>query len=123
MKPLLMAGPMLIDIEQQHDVCILRCKGSFVAGKDPEYLCARMEEIKKLNCRKVVADFQNVEAIGSMGIAFLVGVYTSVIKDPAGRFVLAGARPFVRHVLDLTRISTVIPMTEDLTSGLAALGA
>ena len=122
MKPFPIAGPMLIEIERQQDVCILHCKGSFVAGKEPEYLCTKMEEIKKLNCGKVVADFHDVDAIGSMGIAFLVGLYTSVIKNPAGRFVLAGACPFVRHVLDLTRISTVIPMTADLPSGLAALG-
>lgn len=116
----LMGSPMTIDTERQNDLCILRCKGRFVAGPDLEYMQAKMQDIKRLTCSRVLIDLREVPYIGSMGIAFIVGIYTSVIKH-GGHFVLAGAVPLVRQVFDLTGLSTVIPMAPDIATGLAAL--
>jgi len=112
---------VLIDIEQQGEVYVLRCRGRLVAGQDAEYVRAKMDEIKSLNCSKVVADFREVPAISSMGISFLVGVYASVTGNSGGRFVLAGACPLVQQVLRLTKLNTVIPSAGDLASGVEAL--
>jgi len=112
---------MNIDIEQQNGICVLRCKGRFIAGPDLEYMHSKMDEIKRLRCTRVLVDFREVPSIGSMGVTFIVGVYTSVLKESGGRFVLVGAVPVVRQVLDLTRLSTVIPLAPDLASGLAVL--
>jgi anti-anti-sigma factor len=117
-----MADTMLIEIEQYDRVCILHCKGRFVAGPEMEYMQTKLDDIKRRACIKILADFQDVTSIGSMGVAFIVGAYTSVTRKPGGRFVLAGASPLVRHVLDLTRLSTLIPQATDLASGLAVLG-
>jgi len=114
---------MLIEIEQGDRVCILHCKGRLVAGPEMDYMQGKMDEIKRLACMNVLADFQDVTSIGSMGVAFVVGIYTSVVRRPGGRFVLAGINPLVLHVLDLTRLSTVIPLAPDLASGLAILRA
>jgi len=88
-----------------------------------EYLQTKLDEIKKLACTRVLADFKDVTSIGSMGVTFIVGIYTSVIRRPGGRFVLAGAAPFVEHVLDITRLNTIIPQSPDLASGLEILKA
>jgi len=56
-----------------------------------------------------------------MGIGFVVALYASIYKVPGGRFVLVGADPQVRQVLDLMRLSTVIPLAEDVDSGLVVL--
>jgi anti-anti-sigma factor len=114
---------MLIDIEQYDRVCILRCKGRFVAGPEMEYMQTKMDDIKRLACSKVLADFQDVTSIGSLGVTFVVGTYTSVMRKPGGRFVLTGVGPLVQHVLDLTGLGTLIPQASDLASGLAVLGA
>jgi len=116
-----MADNMLIEIEQNDFVCILHCKGRFVAGPEMDYMQTKLDHIKELACTKVLADFRDVTSVGSMGVTFVVGIYTSVIRKPGGRFVLAGASPMVRHILDLTRLSTVIPQAADLESGLAVL--
>ena len=58
-----------------------------------------------------------------MGVTFIVAAWKSVMRRSGGRFVLTGVNPRVRLVLDLTRISTVIPLAPDLASGLAILGA
>ena len=112
--------PMLIEVRQKDEICLLRCEGRFVAGTDPEYLRAKKDEIKSANCKKVLADFSEVSEIGSAGIGFIVGVYTST-KNSGGRFVLVGLRPRVREVLDRMLVTTVIPLATDIASGLATL--
>jgi anti-anti-sigma factor len=114
---------MVIELEFKDDVCILRNKGRFATGTDAAYLRTKTDEIKKSGRRKVLADFQDVPYIDSTGIGFIVGLYTSVTNMPGGRFVLAGPSHRVREVLDLMRLSTVIPIAADETSGLAFLNA
>ena len=114
---------MLLKIERQDDVCILRIDGRFPAGADPELLSSKSDEVKALNCRKLMVDLRDVPSIGSTGIGFLVGIYTSITKNPDGRFVLVGANRRVCEVLDLTRLSTVLSMAADPEAGLAALRA
>jgi anti-anti-sigma factor len=97
---------MIIELDQQDDVCVLRFKGRLASGQDLEYLLAKKEEIKKLNCGKVLADFREVPSIGSMGIGFLVAIYTSVTRNSAGRFVLVGALPRARHYTNECRDSS-----------------
>ncbi len=55
-----------------------------------------------------------------MGIGFVVAIYTSV-SNSGGRFVLVGALPLVQKVFDFTRMSTVIPIAPDFSSGLRAI--
>ncbi len=115
--------PIAIDVERYGDICVLRCQGSFLAGLDQDYIQAKIEDIRQLNCSLVLADFHEVPSIGSTGIAFLVGVYTAIVRTAGGRFVLTGAAPLVQRVLEITRLSTLIPVADDLGSGLAVLRA
>ena len=112
-------APLLIEIGRKDDVCVLRFQGNFHTGEDPDYLRAKMEEIETLSCDKVLADFGDVPSVGSTGLSFLVGLYRTF----CGRLVLAGIQPRVREVLEITRLSTVIHLAEDVESGLAALTA
>jgi anti-anti-sigma factor len=111
---------MVIEVKKKDEVCILRCEGRFLAGTDPEYLRVKKDEIKAHNCKKVLADFSDISDVGSAGIGFIVGVYTSTTNS-GGRFILVGLRPRVREVFELTRVSTVIPWATDIASGLAIL--
>ena len=111
--------PMLIEVRQKDEICLVRCEGRLVTA-DHEYLHAKKDEIKGANCKKVLADFSEVPQIGSAGIGFIVGVYTST-RNSGGRFVLVGLRPRVREVLDITRVSAVIPLAADIASGLLTL--
>ena len=101
---------IMIDIEKKDDVCLLRFRGNFHTGEDPDYLRAKMEEIKTVNCPKVLADFQDVPLVGSTGISFLVELY----RNSGGRFVLVKTQRRVREVLDITRLSTVFPLAVDV---------
>jgi anti-anti-sigma factor len=110
-----------IELERQEDVCILTLKGRLSTGTDPEQLQAKADEVKRQGLSKVLVDLRELAAIGSTGIGFVVGIYTSVIRNPAGRFVLVGANSRVREVLDLTRLNMVLPMAGNVASGLAML--
>src|SRR5215471_9155486 len=112
---------MPIEIEQNDDVCVVHFSGRFATGSDLDYLCAKTEEIKNRSPSKVLADLSAVAYIGSTFIGLLVGIYMSVTSRAGGRFVLVGLNPMVRKVLDVTRLSTVIPLAPDMATGLVAL--
>ena len=86
---------MLIELNQIDDVCVIRCEGRFVTGVEPEFLRAKMDELKRLGCAKVLVDFRGVISVGSTAIGFIVAIYSSVTKSPDGRFVLVGSQPRV----------------------------
>ncbi len=129
MAPTMFDSPMVIEIEPQiepqDDVCVVRLNGRFGAGTDQSYVQTKLDEIKvriKTRARnRVLVDVAAVSAIGSMGIGFLVGLYTSVTKNSEGRFILTGANSRVCDVLRLMRLDTVLPQAADLPSGLAVL--
>jgi anti-anti-sigma factor len=110
---------MLIEVKPKDGLCLVRCEGRLVTA-DHEYLRAKKDEINRANCKKVLADFSEVSEIGSAGIGFIVGVFTST-KNSGGRFVLVGLRPRVREVFDITRVSTVVPLAADIVSGVITL--
>lgn len=115
---------MSIEIQDKYDcVYVLHCEGSLVPGPELEYLQTRLDEIKRLACTRLLIDFQDVAAIGSIGVTFIVGAYSSVTGQPGGCIVLTGVNQYVRQVLDLTRLSTLIPLASDLAAGLAILRA
>ena len=112
---------MLVEFEHLGDVCVLRLHGRFATGQDSAYLRARSDEVKCSGFSKVLADFTEVSYIDSTGIGFLIGIYTSVLKNPNGRFVLANLNRRVREVLELTRLANVIPIYPDFDSAFEAL--
>jgi anti-anti-sigma factor len=112
---------VIIELNQIDDVCVMRFEGRFVTGTDPEYLRAKLDELKRLACAKVLLDFRDVISVGSTAIGFIVSIYSSVTRNPDGRFVLVGPQPRVGEVLDLTRLSTILPMAGDIAAGMAAL--
>lgn len=112
---------LVIEVGQYDGVCVVRCKGRFVSGANVEYLRSKIEQIRSLKCPRVLADFQEVPSIGSTGLAFIVAMYNSVVKEFGGKFVVAGALPFVRKALDLSRLSSVVSLASNAAAGMAVL--
>jgi anti-anti-sigma factor len=104
-----------IEIEHKEDVCLLRCKGHFRTGDNPQYLSDKVDEIEALGCARLLLDFNEVQSLGSAGLSFLVNLY----RTSGGRVVLVRTQPRVREVLEITRLSTLIPLAGDIDSGLA----
>ena len=111
---------MIVEITQQGDICIFRIKGRFVTGSEPDYLHKKADELKKLHKGKVLVDLSQMPHIGSAGIGFLVGIYTS-LEAVSGRCIFAGMQPRVQEIFENTRLNTILPFADDAASGLAML--
>ena len=112
---------MFIELLQRDGICILRFHGCPASGAQLEYLEDKLEEIRSQPAQCMLADLHDVDSIGSTDLGFIVEVFKSATKRPGGRFILTGANSRVRRTLAVTRLSEVIPMAEDVTTGLAAL--
>lgn len=112
---------MLVEFEFRGDICVLRLHGRFATGQDSAYLRGRSDEIKKSGSARVLADFTQVDYIDSTGMGFLIGIYTSVMKNPDGRFVLCNLNRRVREVLELTRLANVMAIYANEELALRAL--
>lgn len=113
-----MTGRILFEEEIRGDVCIVHISGRLATGANFDF-SGKAREIKSLGCRKLIADIANVDSTGSAGMGFFVDLYTSIAKNPGGRFVLAAPSPRVREVLELTGLSRVIPIAPNLEEALA----
>jgi anti-anti-sigma factor len=114
---------MLVDFEYLGDICVLRLEGRFATGQDSLYLHTKAEEIKNSGYAKVMVDFARVDYVDSTGIGFLIGIYTSIKKSPAGQFALVNTSRRVREVLELTRLAQIIQIYPSEAAALEALGA
>jgi anti-anti-sigma factor len=113
---------ILIEITHGDEVCVLRLGGHFRSGEHLDYVRDKGNEVRSHDCKNMLADFRELQSIGSTGIGFVVGVFVYITKRSVkGRFIVVGANQRVRTVFDVTRLSTIIPLAADLPSGLAAL--
>lgn len=110
-----------MNFDFQDDVVVLRLEGRFATGQDAEYLRSKTDELKKQGCHRIVADFSAVSYIDSTGIGFLIAIYTSMIREHNGKFVLAAPNHRVREVLQLTKLNTILPVYNTVEAAVEAL--
>jgi anti-sigma B factor antagonist len=111
---------LAIETDHNSGICTVRISGTLRSGADDDYVQAKGQEIKAMGCTRLLVDIRELHATGSSGMGFFVGLYTSLTRA-GGRMVLAGPSKLVREVLNLTRLSTVIPIVDDVAAGKAFL--
>ena len=114
---------VFIEVQHEQGLCTLRISGRFATGADLDYLGAKLDQIRRSNTTRVLADFTEVVSMGSTGLSFVVALYRMLTRESTGRLVLAGASPLVLQALDLANLSKIIPLAKDVESGLAALSS
>lgn len=105
--------------ETRDGVCVVRLEGRFVTGSERE-LAAVSQQLQALGVFRVILDFCQVPYIDSTGLAFIVEIHKTM-KQNQGQVVVVHANRRVQEVLNLTRISQVVPVYGDLESAEAAL--
>jgi anti-anti-sigma factor len=110
---------MRLESQVRDGVCVLRLQGRFVTGSDAALVSAR-KSLEEIGVVKAVVDLGAVPYIDSTGLAFIVELHKS-LASRGGQLFLASANERVREVLDITRISEIIPLFEDVEEAESAL--
>ena len=107
------------DVEKETAVITLR--GKLMLGEAATQLENLVPELLKNGRKNLVFDLGGVTHIDSTGIGFLIAIYTSIVKEDGGKFVLASPNHRVREVLELTKLLTILPVYDSEAQALAAL--
>jgi anti-anti-sigma factor len=62
-----------------------------------------------------------VSYIDSTGIGFLIAIYTSVLRERGGKFVIAAPNRRVREVLQLTKLDTILTLYDSVETAVKAM--
>jgi len=71
--------------------------------------------------RSVIVDLSGVSFIGSIGVGMLMGA-ARALKRHGAAMVLLDPQPFVERVLDLSRITDVVPVVRGMDEALRIIG-
>jgi anti-sigma B factor antagonist len=91
-------------------VYVIRCVGRIVTGEETTTLQAAFNRAS-LEFRQVVLDVAEVARLDSTGMGLLVR-FLSHTRNRSGDLRLAAPQPFVRSLLDATKLSTVFRVYE-----------
>jgi anti-anti-sigma factor len=107
-----------LETRNRGDVMIVHCQGRIVYRDEAAALSRLVSEILQ-NGGKVVLDLTGVSSIDSAGIGELAFLYTWDRSQNAD-LKCAGPSPFVRDLLDLTNLDSVLEIHPTVHEALAA---
>ena len=107
-----------LETRRSGDVIIIHCEGR-VVYRDEAAALSRMAGEALEHTREVVLDFAGVQRMDSAGLGELVLAH--MCAESEGKSVkLAGAKPHVRELLDLTNLSSVFEIYPTLEDAIEA---
>ena len=106
---------MALDIKKrtQNGVTVFDLKGRVIFGEECVQLRDQVKAAITAGEKNIVLNLAEVEYMDSGGIGTLVGLFTSS-RSSGGDIRLAAANEKVAHVLDITRLTTVISLFPDV---------
>lgn len=107
-----------LETRNRGDVMIVHCQGRIVYRDEAAALSRLVGEVLAGGGR-VVLDLSGVSSIDSAGIGELAFLHT-LAQSQHAELKCAGPRPFVRELLDLTNLNSVLEIHPSLGEALAA---
>lgn len=103
---------MSLTLNTRHcgSVYIIQCTGSIIYGEEERALDAALEHAAR-GFFRIVVTLSGITRLDSMGLGLLVRHSTRAAKRGGGIH-LAGSPPFVTKLLDLTKLTSIIPNFE-----------
>jgi anti-sigma B factor antagonist len=96
-----------IEIRDVGGITVLDLSGSLVLGREPQSLSHRIKQLVADQRLSLLLNAQAVSVIDSSGVGDLVASFT-LVKKAGGSLKVSGPSPFVRDVLRIARIPTMI---------------
>jgi anti-sigma B factor antagonist len=109
---------MEIQIREDGKVQILACQGRMDAQVSGLLKESILELLDK-GATELVVDLENLEFLDSSGLGALVSCLRR-IKEKKGEIKLAGLRPEVRSIFDITRVSRLFDIRETVGEAVKA---
>lgn len=109
---------MEINVREEGTIRIVSCEGRLdaqVSGVVKDQIKQHIDE----GSTRLVLDLQGVEFLDSSGLGALVASLRKV-KEKKGEIKLSGLRPEVRSIFDITRVSRLFHIYDDVQKALEA---
>jgi anti-anti-sigma factor len=95
-------------IEQLHDVAVVRCSGRMVRGSALEDFRSRLEQLE--HARVLVLDLSELDQIDAGGLGVLLQL-RRWSRQHSIQMKLVNPSPFVRRILEATRLMAVFEIS------------
>ena len=105
-----------LEMRASGEVIVLHCEGRIVYGEEAAALSRVVAEALR-RAQEVVLDLEGVESIDSAGLGELV-LALLLAKEQDKSLKLAGVKPRVRDLFDLTRLSSVFEICPSVEEAL-----
>ena len=109
---------MEMQVREDGKVQILACVGRMDAQVSG-LLKDRIQEILDTGSTRLILDLEGLEFLDSSGLGALVSCLRRV-KEKKGEIKLAGLRPEVRSIFDITRVSRLFHICENVPDAVKA---
>jgi len=110
-----------LETRNRGDLIIVHCQGRIVYRDEASAFSRLVSEILQ-QAPKVILDFSGVTSMDSAGIGELALLHTKAQSDGVS-LKCAGPSPFVRNLLDLTNLDSVLEIHSSLEEALEAFSA
>ena len=112
---------MEVTVERRGEVAVVLISGSIDTNTAPGLATALSEQIQKGSTR-LVADFSGVGYTSSAGLRALLGTLKEA-RQHGGDFRLAGVRPAVFRVLELSGFTSILKYFPDVNGAVGSFAA
>ena len=111
---------MTLATEWINGVAVLTLEGKLTVDHEASRLTSTVRALADEGRSAVVLDLGGVDYADSLGLEAIVASHISLTKR-GGRLVIGGLSPRLRHLLDLTRLSSVLEIQPDRAHALESL--
>jgi len=94
-------------------VLLLDLRGQITLGEETEALRSKIKEVVAAGYTRILLDLEEITYIDSVGLSTLVASFTSA-RSAGGNLKLLHLPRGVRHLLQITRLSTVFEIYDNL---------
>lgn len=112
---------MEVNVERRGEIAVVAVSGNIDANTAPALAAALGEEIRRGGTR-MVADFSAVEYTSSAGLRALLGALKEA-RAQGGDFRLAGVRPAVFRVLELSGFTSILKHFPDVQGAVGSFAS
>jgi len=112
---------MDVTVERRGEIAVVSVTGNIDANTAPNLAAALADEIGKGGAR-IVADFSGVAYTSSAGLRAVLGALKEA-RQHGGDFRLAGVRPAVLRVLELSGFTSILKYFPDVEGAVESFAA